>query len=291
MEGEQEAIAAVEPETPAIEPEVETEQPEALDDGQEAEVEAQPEDDDSEEFDWNGRKVRGPKGLKDGVLMHADYTRKTQDIAQRGRELDDRATRLDQQSQASEEYLDARADLRAVTKELERYKDFGWAEYQALRQQDIITADEHWNYLQHLNQQKANLTATIKQHDDTRSSAAQQEIAKRLNETQEYVKANLKGWSPETDKQVIDFALSKGATQTDLQNLMNPLVYEMIYLARIGAQTLSKPTATPKPAAQPAPLKVVAAKANPPTRKSLNDMTMDEYAAEMNRREAQRGRR
>lgn len=280
MDGEQESIAAVEPETPAIEPEMEADEPVNLDAGDEPEAEAQPEDDDSEEFDWNGRKIRGPKGLKDGVLMHADYTRKTQDIAARGRELDERATRLDQQFQASDEYLDARADLRTVTKEMERFKEFGWAEYQQARMSDPIGADEAWNYKQHLAQQHANLTEAIKQHDTTRSSEAQQDLAKRLNETQQFAQANIKGWSPELDKQVIDFALSKGATPDDLKSLMNPLVYEMIYLAQIGAKALSKPV-TPKTAqtTQAAPLTVVAAKANPPSRKSFSEMSMEEYAA------------
>lgn len=280
MDGEQESIAPLEQAEPAIEQEMEAEQPVSLDDGTEPEIEEQQPDDDSEEFDWNGQKIRGPKGLKDGVLMHADYTKKTQATAARERELDARAEALTQQSAANEEYLDARADLRTVTKELERFKDFGWAEYQALRQSDLLGADEAWNYVQHLQNQKNTLTATLSKHEESRSSEAQQAIAKRMNETQQFAQANIKGWTPETDKQVIDFALSKGATHKDIANLMNPLVYEMIYLARIGAQTLSKPASAAKPnTPQPAPLKVVAARANPPARKSLSDMSMEEYAA------------
>ena len=78
MADEQESIAEVEAETP-IETEVETEQPVSLDDQPETEAveeeaetteEAAPvEDDDEEEFDWNGKKVKGPKGLKDGLMM------------------------------------------------------------------------------------------------------------------------------------------------------------------------------------------------------------------------------
>ena len=83
MGGEQESIAEVEPEAPAIEPEMEADEPVNLDDPGEPEVEdeLQPEDDDSEEIDWNGKKFKGPKGLKDGLMMQADYTRKTQEVA------------------------------------------------------------------------------------------------------------------------------------------------------------------------------------------------------------------
>ena len=151
MDGEQESIAEVEQETPAIETEIEADEPvnlDASDEDQDVEDELQPEDDDSEEFDWNGKKVRGPKGLKDGVLMHADYTRKTQETSALRKELDDRSQRLDQQFQASEEYLDARADLRVVTKELERFEEYDWTQYQQHRLNDPLSADEAWNYAQ-----------------------------------------------------------------------------------------------------------------------------------------------
>ncbi len=283
MDGEQESIAEVEQEAPAIETEIEADEPvnlDASDEDQDVEDELQPEDDDSEEFDWNGKKVRGPKGLKDGVLMHADYTRKTQETSALRKELDDRSQRLDQQFQASEEYLDARADLRVVTKELERFKEYDWSQYQQHRLSDPLSADEAWNYAQHLRNQKGQLEASIQQHDGRRTAEAQQSVAKRMQETHEHVKANLKGWTPETDKQVIDFATSKGITQDELRNTMDPRIYEMIYLARIGAQVLNKPAPKPTAQAKPTePLKVVGGRSTPAARKSLGEMSMEEYAA------------
>jgi len=283
MDGEQESIAEVEQETPAIETEIEADEPvnlDASDEDQDVEDELQPEDDDSEEFDWNGKKVRGPKGLKDGVLMHADYTRKTQETSALRKELDDRSQRLDQQFQASEEYLDARADLRVVTKELERFEEYDWTQYQQHRLNDPLSADEAWNYAQHLRNQKGQLEASIQQHEGRRTADAQQSVAKRMQETHEHVKANLKGWTPETDKQVIDFAMSKGISQDELRNTMDPRIYEMIYLARIGAQVLNKPAPKPTAQAKPTePLKVVGGRSTPAARKSLGEMSMEEYAA------------
>ena len=106
MDGEQEAIAEVEQEAPAIETEMEADEPVNLDEtGDEPEVEDNAEnaeteesdEDDLEEFEWNGRKVKGPKGLKEGLMMQADYTRKTQEVANTRKELEARAQRLEQQ--------------------------------------------------------------------------------------------------------------------------------------------------------------------------------------------------
>jgi hypothetical protein len=72
--------------------------------------------------------------------------------------------------------------------------------------------------------------------------------------------------------------------------MMNPLVYETLYLARLGEQTLKKGMAAPKPGTPAAPLHVVGAKANPPARKTVGDMSMDEYVAFRSKQNAAKGR-
>lgn len=282
MADEPESIASVEAETPIEtvveeEPSLIVEDGEA--DGQEEQSEPEPAPvDDDEEIEWNGKKFKAPKGLKEGVLMHADYTRKTQEVAATRKELEERAERISQQAKASEEEISARAELRTVSSELERYKDFGWQEYQALKQNDPMGADDHWNYKAYLESQQNALTGKVSEAEQRRSSEAQQEIAKRLNETEQFARS--KGYTPETDNQVIEFAKSKGIPPKELQSLMSPVVYEMIHLARIGEQTLKKASAPVRPAATPIePLQTVKARATPGANKSLAEMSMDEYVA------------
>lgn len=283
MDGEQEAIAEVEQEIPAIEPEMEADEPINIDEaGDEPEVdEDKPDESDLDELDFGFAKYSVPKKLKEAVeALQGDYTRKTQEISSTRKELEERAARLDQQFAASEEYLDARADLRMVAKELERFEGFDWSAYQQARMTDPLQADEAWNYAQHLRAQKAQLEGVVQQHESSRTASVQQEIAKRMQETHEYVKANLKGWTPDTDKQVIDFALSKGVTREQMQSLMNPLVYEMLYLARIGHEALAKPAPSPKKQSAPTqPSKAVGGRSTPAASKSLSEMSMEEYAA------------
>lgn len=245
-----------------------------------------PIDDDSEEFEWNGQQVRGPKGLKDGVLMHADYTRKTQEVSNSRKELDAFKARLDQQAKATEEELSARAQLFHIDSELKRFEHFDWNAYQQARQQDPLSADEAWNYLAHLRAQRETTGKQISAAETARSAEAQQDFAKRMHETEQYARS--KGHTAETDKQVIDFALSKGATKEQLSQMMSPLVYEMIHLARFGQELLNKP-ATQKPAAPTQPLRVVGAKGNPPIHRRVEDIDdMAEYVAARNRQEAAR---
>lgn len=293
MEGELEA-PAVELETPAIETEAE-EQPvdlEALREEAEAPDEEAEEpaltQEELDELEWNGKKFTAPKGAKDGFLMHADYTKKTQEVAQTRKELEERAERIAQQAHATEDELQHRATMHTIKSELERFKDFDWNAYQFARQTDPFGADEAWNYKAHLQAQAQEVGQAISEAETRRSSEAQQEIAKRMNDTQSYARS--KGWTAETDKQVLDFAFSKGADSKMLQEIMSPLVYETLYLARLGEQLLQKP-ASPKPTAPPVPLTTVGAKASPPARKSLADMTMDEYAAYRDKQEEAKRKR
>lgn len=295
MEGELEA-PDVELETPAIEPEAE-EQPvdlEALREEAEAPDEEAEEpaltQEELDELEWNGKKFVAPKGAKDGFLMHADYTKKTQEVAQTRKELDERAERIAQQAHASEEELQHRALMHTIQSELESYNAYDWNAYQAaiveaqqvsnydpMKGQELAqNAHYHWNRKAHLSTQAQEVGQALSEAETRRSSEAQQEVAKRMNDTQSYARS--KGWTAETDKQVLDFAFSKGADVKMLQEIMSPLVYETLYLARLGEQLLQKP-ASPKPTAPPVPLTTVGAKASPPARKSLADMTMDEYAA------------
>jgi len=280
MDGEQESIAEAEAPIDAVEPdEPDTEVTEG-DDGQQPEPE-----EDLEEFDWNGKKIKGPKGLKDGVLMHGDYTRKTQEVAATRKELEERAQQLNQQFQASNEELTARGHLFVLKSQMAEYANVNWNQLSA---EDPIGAQQHWMRYQTMKDQAASIESDLSERQNQRSLQAQQDTARRFEQTQEWAKKNLKGWTPETDSQVVEWAKSKGATNQNLLDAMSPMVYEMLYLARLGEQALTKKPAAPKPAPLVEPLKVVAAKANPPARKSLADMDMDEYVAA--RRKQQQGR-
>jgi hypothetical protein len=276
---------------PTIAPEETDEQPvdlEALAEAQNApEEEAeepQPTQEELDELEWDGKKFKAPKGAKDGFLMHADYTKKTQEISLTRKELAEREERIVQQAKASEEEIQHRVTMHTIDSELARFKDYDWTAYQAHKYNDPVEADNAWNYKAYLVAQKQEVGAKLTEAETARSASAQQDFAKRMHETEQYARS--KGWTKDTDKQVLDFAFSKGVDAKTLQNVMSPQVYELLYLARIGDQRLQKPA--PKPTTQPEPLTTVAAKANPPARKSVGEMNMEEYVAFRQKQSARR---
>lgn len=231
-------------------------------------------DDDEDEYELDGKKFRAPKTLKERMLMHADYTRKTQEAAAFRRELEQQREAVAQQAQQSEEEVRARGQLWAISTELERYQNVDWA---AWEQSDPMSAQSGWRQYQEL-KDKANQTDQyLKGKAQERTQSVQRETAQRIEQTRDWAQKNIKGWTPEVDQKVTDFATRElGFTPNNLREAINPQVYRAIHLAWIGHQAISKPVQKPTPAA---PLQTVQARTAPSGHKSLADMSMSEYVA------------
>lgn len=234
-----------------------------------------PPEDDDEEYDLDGKKFRAPKTLKERMLMHADYTRKTQEAAAIRRELEQQREAVAQQAQQSDEEIQARGQLWQVNQQLEQYAQVNW---EAWEQQDPIDAQRGWRTYQQLKEASAKAESFISQRANERTQTAQRETATRIEQTREYAQKNIKGWTPEIDAKITQYAASR-FTPEQLRAAINPEVYQLLYEGWVGKQALTKQPAstTPKPA--PAPLQTVQARQAPAARKSYADMSMEEYVA------------
>lgn len=228
-------------------------------------------------IEYEGKQYQIPKPLKPGFMMQSDYTRKTQEVAEQRRQLEQGYQALQASQTAHQEEITERAKLVAIDAMLQNYDQINWAELEA---QDPVGAGSQFRQYQQLKDQRAQVENALRQWQSKRTETQHQDLVRRIQETRDHAQKNIKGWTPETDKQLIDFATSKGFSQQELAGSMDKRVYEMLYLANIGAQTLAKQTAAPKQQAKPVqPTKTVGGKSNPAAGKSLADMSMEEYVA------------
>ena len=246
MDGEQEPIAELEAETP-IEP-VDEPTDDNIEPGSPDEPAELPEpEEDLEEFDWEGKKIKGPKGLKDGVLRQADYTRKTQEIAETRRQLEERAQHIEQQTKAGEEEMNARAALISIDSDLKSYENVDWDAWEA---QDLFAAQAGFRKFQQLQQARGQVANVLGERQKARTETAQQETAKRLQETRQFAETKIKGWSPDVDAKITEFATKElGFDWNTLKSAYTPAVYKALHLAWLGHQAINTKTAptTAKP--------------------------------------------
>jgi hypothetical protein len=277
------------PETPAVPeapstaeqervetPELETEQVE----GEEGQSE------DEEDFEAeDGSKYRVPKSLVPYLMRNKDYTQKRQADAETSRALAARQAEIEERAKATDEELDARAELKIVSKELDRLKGYDFAAYQAHRQTDPMAAEEVWNYLQHMRNQKAELDAKIGTVQQQRTAKAEQELATRVQETVAWAQKEIPNWKPDLTNTLVKFAQDSGVPEASLKSNWSPVFYKLLHRAYLGEQLLKKQSAPkPAPTTPPEPLRIVKGKSAPSSTALSDDLPIDEWNR---RREAQ----
>jgi hypothetical protein len=290
MADEQETIATGELET-AIAPEATTEttaetivdEPVNLDAPELEATETDAVEEETIELEWDdGKKYKIPKALEGGILKNKDYTTKTQEAAALKKALEQREAAIEERHKATEEELDARADLRQVTKTLEEFAKLtpqDWEAHEAANPQATAAA---WRNFQLLKDQKAELEGKVSAAQAARTGAAEQSLATRIQETVAHAQKAIPGWKPDTIPKLVEYAATeRGIPEDVIKSNWSPKFIDLLYRAQIGDQLLKKQATAPKlPSAQPGkPLATVNGKSTPAARGDLASMDMDSYIA------------
>lgn len=206
-----------------------------------------------EEVDVDGIKLAIPKDasqkVRDALLRQADYTRKTQELAQTREQFEQ--TRAQEQARiaAERENIQAVARIVAVDERLQQYANADW---KALNQSDPVKAQELWFDYQSLRDSRAQLVNQIQQHEAQRALREQESIQRSMQQANEVLSREIKGWSPEVAKQLRDFAKSMGADEKELEGIRSPWIVKALHDAKVLREMTTKAAKAPAPApAQP----------------------------------------
>ncbi len=294
MADEQDFADLPELDTPAIEEGADVPETQEIEtEGQEPDVESEGEGGDEEggegsdlsTIEVDGIEYQVPKALEGAFLKNKDYTQKSQANAERARTLETREAEIEERAKATDEELDMRATLRGVEKQLSDYEKLTQQDWEYHETQDPLGTQRHWRQFQMLQQEKARLAGSLTEKQNARSQSAQQDLAKRVEETTAFAQKNIPNFKPELTDKLVAFAQSEGIPDEQLRKLWSPTFYKILHRAWIGEQTLKT---TVKPAAKTAapaqPLKTVAAKSNPKPSGLDDRLSADEW---MKRRNAQ----
>lgn len=256
------------------EAEVDTGEAEGTEAGDEP-AEAPPAEPEMVEIEIDGEKYAVPSKLKDRFLMHADYTRKTQETAALKKEYEAQKEQAAALYQSSQDYIEAKAYALTLDQRLQQYQNVNWDQ---LEQEDPMGAQSHWRQFQTLKEQRGQVAQYLQNADTQRTAQAEQDIANRLQETRKYAQEKIPGYSVELENKVADFAVKELGFQIEqLQAAISPQVFRTLHLAWLGSQALQKQQSAPRPAVPTQPLRTVSSKASPTVTKDPSEMSMAEY--------------
>ena len=194
------------------------ETPEAETEGAE---DGQPEDD-TEEVEWDGAKYRIPKALKPGLLMQADYTRKTQELAEQRRTVEQHFTSLTQQAELQQQTLEHRVNLKTVEQQLAQFQNTDWQAYTAnYGAEATATAMASW---QQYREAKAELEGAIAKTETDFQQLSERSRANAIAQADQVLSREIEGWSPQLVRDLAGYAAENfGITPQELQDsVINP---------------------------------------------------------------------
>lgn len=267
-------VSEVPEEAQGVDTEAEQQTPELDENGDPIEqVEADP---DEIEDELDGIKVKGKKDLVEKLkaerLMHADYTRKTQEAAEIRRAAEAERT---QYAQANAEQVRAMATLVSMDQQLQQMQQI---DFQALNQQDPVKAQELFFQMQQLKDNRQQFAGQLQQMEQQRTFEAQRLVAKQIEEGDAVLKRDIPGWGPEVGRKVFDFATKElGADPGALSNLTDPVLAKAFYYAMVGKQALAKQKEGARSTLDPIkPVSKVSGN-NAGASKDMNRLSVDEW--------------
>lgn len=188
-------------------------------------------------------KLKLPKSqaekLRLAAMRQADYTRKTQELAEARK-----AFEAERQStaQADEQELTARANIALIDRQLAQYQRVDW---NAWNDTDPFEAQKAFQAYQLLKDAKGNATTFLEQHRHERTAQQQQETATLLQEAQAELQRDIPEWSPTLAAKLVEFGGKEfGLSRQDFDNVTDPRAVKLIHAAYQWEQHKAKTKTT-----------------------------------------------
>lgn len=255
-----------EPQTEGTEEVPESDEPEA-----QTEEEAT---DESVEVEYEGKAYKVPKELKEALLRQADYTQKTQEVAEQRRAVQAREQSLEQTRTVLMQSFDKAVELREINVRLSQYENIDW---QTLSRDDPAQATQLHIAYQQLQREAQKKQGELQQAGAQMQQLTQEQRQHKLAEEAKHLKERIPNFTEQTAAQIAETAQKVyGLTPQELKAISedNPdarfvhILHDAMKWRTLQAQ---KPKAMQKVAEAPKVVTPKAAQPKPRTNQAALD--------------------
>lgn len=261
--------------------------------GEEPEDDGSPSDDEDEyeEVERGDKRYKIPKALKEDLLRHDDYSRKTQVHAEEVRRFNERVTAFEA---ASDESLKAAVEAKVIRDRLSDIKalsDAEWSQIQAMDRQD---GGDRYNKLIRemttLPQKLSEAEATSMAQRDSVLKEQSEIQTKQFEQGQAVLTRDIPGWGPELGAKLASFVKDEFGIDEKRHGaaFLDPALVKMAHAAFKAKESQRKAATTKK-------IEQVTKNTPPKTAKSAapqnglrDDLPTDEWARRRNEQLAKR---
>jgi hemin uptake protein HemP len=177
------------------------------------------------EIEHDGQVYRVPAALKDSFLRNADYTQKTQGLAQERRALEARDA-------AARQHIREYATLIALNDHIQAYDGVDW---DAFQQADANSAQREWRNLTLLKEKRAGVVEQFQQKEQARALEQQRDRARLIEEGHAVLARELPEWSPDMAGRIVNFGANKyGFSADEIAGIADPRMVRVLHDAMCG---------------------------------------------------------
>lgn len=222
--------------------EVETQEGDEPDEQVEAEEEeAEP---DLVEIEVDGESYKVPEALKDKIMLQADYTRKTQEVAEQRKAVEQAQAQLQVQAQLQQQSLAEYARLTAINDQLQQYNQVDW---NALYDSDPAEFVRLKEGRRDLIDQYNGLNNAIAQQQQQQIAKQQEITLQAVQEGQKVLAREIPNWNTDLAKTLNSFAVEKfGFTPEEVNAVIDPRVVKLLHKAYLHDKQVSNKPITDK---------------------------------------------
>jgi hypothetical protein len=214
-------------------------------------VEAPPLDDDEDDEDddglvqveHEGKTYAVPSALKGALMRHADYTRKTQALAQQRQALQAGHQALQQAAETHGEHMADCARLVALGDQIAHLQQQNWP---ALHQQNPAAAQQLLTQLFQMKQAHEIAAGHLAHRQQVQAFNQQRQRAMQVEHGKAQLAQHIEGWSPEYAAKLGQFAMSQGLTPQEVSSVSDPRLVVLLHHAYRGHQADQQQTAGQK---------------------------------------------
>jgi hypothetical protein len=203
-----------------------------------------PQEDDHEEIEYEGQKHKVPKALKEAFLRQADYTKKTQEVAEQRRTVEQERTAWEQnRTQQAQLLTEMREDVGRVhmlEAEAKRFEKVDWRDAQQQIASLAHDPQGQWQASQAYNQAWAEFTAVERELGQAKSQLTEkqqrltqeqtQRVQAQAREAAQVLQRDIPGFNPTTANQIVEHGIKAfGLTPEEAREMTDPRIWKLLH--------------------------------------------------------------
>lgn len=268
---------------------------------EETETEGEASDEEQAELeDWeeDGKTYKVHKDLKPKLMLQADYTRKTQEVAETKRALEAREQSFRQQATTHNAMIKELAQLQTLDEQLAKVQSATPEDWAKLEAEDPLAPQRVLVRYEQLKAQRESLVQGLQAKHTELTQAQQRETAKLSEDFARDIQREFKDWSPELNLQLTNHARAVGFTDQELSEIRDVRYLKVLreamegraLKAKIAKQTADAKAKIKKDVAKPLTKPASGVKAPARTGGPLDDQPIEVWMKMRDKQVAARGR-